>query len=133
MSQSIAEPHACDTTLFCIQPREIPYPQNLFLPSVLDNKKGGLKQTAFLAYLLLLETETTVEAINTSAGVNQFLLASVERMALGANFNSDFRLGRMSLDHFATSAGDGAFYVIGMNTVFHSFHLFLVNDSGGHA
>ena len=30
-----------------------------------------------------------MEALNTSAGVNQLLLASVERMALGANCMSD--------------------------------------------
>ena len=79
-------------------------------------------------WILLLETETTVEAINTSAGVNQFLLASVERMALGANFNVDLRLGGMGVDDLAASAGDGAVHIIGMDALFHSFHLFLVND-----
>ena len=33
-----------------------------------------------------------LKALNTSAGVNQLLLASVEGMALAANFNADLRL-----------------------------------------
>lgn len=100
---------------------------------VIDKKKGGLKQTAFLAMILLLKTETTVETINTSAGVNQLLLTGVERMALRANFNTDFGLSGTSVDNLTASAGDGAIHIVGMDSLFHSFHLFLVNDCWGHA
>ena len=79
----------------------------------------------------LLTAEALVEALNTSAGVNQLLLASVERMALGANFDVDLRLGGTSLDHIAACAGDGAVNVIRMDTLFHSFHLISGSDVSG--
>ena len=71
----------------------------------------------------LLTAEALVEALNTSAAVNQLLLTSVERMALGANFDVDLGLGGTSLDDVAASAGDGAVNVVRMDTLFHSFHL----------
>ena len=33
------------------------------------------------------------EALDTATGIDQLLTAGVERVALGANFNADFRLG----------------------------------------
>ena len=72
-------------------------------------------------FLLLLQAKTLVEAINTSAGVDQLLLASVERMALGANFDVDLGLGGTSLDDIAACTGDGAVNVIRMDTLLHSF------------
>ena len=76
----------------------------------------------------LLTAEALVEALNTSAGVNQLLLTSVERMALGANFDVDLGLGGTSLDDVAASAGDGAVNVVRMDTLFHSFHLISGSD-----
>ena len=64
-----------------------------------------------------------LKALNTSAGVNQLLLASVERMALGANFDVDLGLGGTSFDDITASAGNGAVNVVRMDTLFHSFHL----------
>ena len=78
--------------------------------------------------LQLLTAETLVEALNTSAGVDQLLLASVEGVALGANFDVDLGLGGTSLDHVAACAGDGAVNVIRMDTLFHSFHLISGSD-----
>ena len=49
-----------------------------------------------------------LKALNTSAGVNQLLLAGVEGMALAANFNADLRLGIAGMDHVAACAGNGA-------------------------
>ena len=69
----------------------------------------------------LLTAEALVEALNTSAAVNQLLLTSVERMALGANFDVDLRLSGTSLDDVTASAGDGAVNVIRMDTLLHSF------------
>ena len=69
----------------------------------------------------LLAAKAAIEAVHTSAGIDQLLLASVERMALGANFDVDLRLGGTSLDHIAARAGDGAVNVVGMDTLFHSF------------
>ena len=76
----------------------------------------------------LLTAEALVEALNTSAGVNQLLLTSVERMALGANFDVDLGLGGTSLDDVAACAGDGAVNVVRMDTLFHSFHLISGSD-----
>ena len=76
----------------------------------------------------LLTAEALVEALNTSAAVNQLLLTSVERMALGANFDVDLGLGGTSLDDVAASAGDGAVNVVRMDTLFHSFHLISGSD-----
>ena len=100
---------------------------------LITRKKAVCNKPPFWHLILLLKTETTVEAINTSAGVNQFLLASVEGMALGANFNVDFGLSGTSVDNLTASAGDGAIHIVGMDSLFHSFHLFLVNDVWGHA
>ena len=81
-----------------------------------------LKLSSFSIHIWqLLTAETLVEALNTSAGVNQLLLTSVERMALGANFDVDLRLGGTSLDDVTASAGDGAVNVIRMDTLLHSF------------
>jgi hypothetical protein len=62
-----------------------------------------------------------LKALNTSAGVNQLLLTSVEGMALGANFDVDLGLGRTSLNDVAASTSDGAVNVVRMDTLFHSF------------
>ena len=86
--------------------------------STASNKGDGAE-----SLVKLLTAETLVEALNTSAGVNQLLLASVERMALGANFDVDLRLGRTSVDDIAACAGNGAVNIVRMDTLFHSFHL----------
>jgi hypothetical protein len=78
--------------------------------------------------LQLLTAETLVEALNTSAGVDQLLLASVEGVALGANFDVDLGLGRTSLNDVAASTSDGAVNVVRMDTLFHSFHLISGSD-----
>ena len=68
--------------------------------------------------LQLLTAETLVEALNTSAGVNQLLLAGIERVALGADFNTNILLGGTSLNYIAASALDGGRLIIGMNALF---------------
>ena len=73
---------------------------------------------------LLAAVKTLVELVNTSASVYQLLLASVERMALGANFNLQVTLGGSALNNRAASALNGAFLVFGMDSCLHLFHLF---------
>ena len=75
---------------------------------------------------VLLQAETLVEAINTSTGVNQLLLAGIERVALGADLNTNVLLGGASGKDIATSAANGGLFVIGMDTFLHFVHLFLV-------
>ena len=67
----------------------------------------------------LLQTELLVEAFNTSASVNQLLLAGIERVTLGADFNSDILFGRPGLKHVTTSAADGGLLIIGMDVLLH--------------
>ena len=72
----------------------------------------------------LLQVETLVEAINTSTGVNQLLLAGIERVALGADFHTDVLLGRTGSKGVTTGATDGGLFVLGMDAFSHIVHLF---------
>lgn len=90
----------------------------------MQNKKRRLpKETAPVKRKnhKLLAAKALVEALNASAGVNQLLLARVERVALGANFDVDLRLGRAGLDHIAARTGDGAVNVVRVDALFHFF------------
>ena len=75
----------------------------------------------------LLQTKSLVETINTSTGVNQLLLAGIERVALGADFNTDLLLGGAGGEGVAASATDGGLLVLRMDAFFHVVHLFLVS------
>ena len=75
---------------------------------------------------LLLQAETLVETINTSTGVNQLLLAGIERVALGADLDTDVLLGGTGGKDVATSTANRGLFVIGMDTFLHVVHLFLV-------
>ena len=84
----------------------------------------------FLAVLqrgFLLQTKSLVETINTSTGVDQLLLAGVERVALGADLNTDLLLGRTGCEHVATCATDSSLFVVRMDAFSHVVHLFLVS------
>ena len=84
-------------------------------------KRIILKDDPFL--LFLVEAVFSVELINTSAGVYQFLLASVERMAFGANLNGDVLLGRAGVINSTASAANRSLLVIRMNSLFHNSNL----------
>src|SRR5699024_3730247 len=58
-----------------------------------------------------------------AARINQLLLARIERMALGANFNADVLLRGTRVNHIAACAGNGRFLIVRMN-IFHICHLF---------
>ena len=74
--------------------------------------------------MLLLQAELLVELVNTTAGVNQLLLAGVERMALGADFDENILLGGAGLIGGATSAADNGGLIVRMDSGFHNnFHL----------
>ena len=70
-------------------------------------------------FTCLLQAKTLVETSNTSTGVNQLLLAGIERVALGADFDSDVLLGGTSSKDIAASAADGSLIVLGMETFLH--------------
>ena len=74
----------------------------------------------------LLQAEALVEAIDTSTGVNQLLLAGIERVALGADLNTDLLLGGASGKGVAAGATDRSLLVLGVDTISHFVHLFLI-------
>ena len=90
------------------------------------NKKTALRHRSAV-FACLLQAKTLVETINTSTGVNQLLLAGIERVALGADFNTDLLLGGAGGEGVAASATDGGLLVLRMDAFFHVVHLFLVS------
>ena len=80
---------------------------------------GKLLPACNIDKYLLVETETLLETVNTSAGINELLLAGEERMALGADFNSDILLSGTGLDHVAAGTGDRGLLIVGMDTLSH--------------
>ena len=78
-------------------------------------------------FCFLLQAETLVEAVNASTGVNQLLLAGIERVALGADFHTNVLLGRTSGKDIAAGAADGGLFVLGMDTFLHFVHLFRIS------
>ena len=75
----------------------------------------------------LLQAKSLVEPINTSTGVNQLLLAGIERVALGADFNTNVLLGGTGRKDVATGTADRGLFVLGMDTFLHFVHLFLIS------
>ena len=75
----------------------------------------------------LLQTKSLVETVNTSTGVNQLLLAGIERVALGADLNADVLLGGAGGKDVATGTADRGLFVLGMDTFLHFVHLFLIS------
>ena len=78
-------------------------------------RHGLLERTSFG----LLQTELLVEAADAATGVHHLLLTGVEGVTLGANFHLDILLGRTSLDHITTGAGDGSLLILGMQAFLH--------------
>jgi hypothetical protein len=67
----------------------------------------------------LLHAVTLLETLHPAGGVDQLLLAGVERMTGGTDFGVDFRLGGPSLENVAAETLDGHVSVVGMDTFFH--------------
>jgi hypothetical protein len=77
----------------------------------------------FRFVLLLGNIIPLSEFFNPSAGIYQFLFSCKERMALGTNFYVDVLFGRTGHKFFSASATNRSFLVIGMDSLFHDFHL----------
>ena len=86
--------------------------------------RTAIARSDFLRFRLLrLHAIALLEAINTSAGINQFLLAAEERMALRANIDAQFLFDRTGFKGFTTNAAYNGLAVIGMDLLFHGSHL----------
>ena len=68
---------------------------------------------------LLVQVESSLEAVNTSAGINELLLTGKERVALGADFYRDILLGGSGLIYSTTSTANGSRLVIRMDSFLH--------------
>ena len=88
------------------------------------NEKATERITFRWLFALLIQIETLLEAINTSAGVYQLLLTREEGVALGANVNDDILLGGAGLNDIAAGTADRGLLVLGMMPCFMLFHLF---------
>jgi hypothetical protein len=66
---------------------------------------------------------TFFKALNTTCGINKFLLAGEKRMAGGADLSVDLLLGGPGLERVAAEALDGYIGIHGVNTFFHLFLL----------
>ena len=73
---------------------------------------------------VLVQTVALLETLDTSGGVDQFLLAGKERMAGRAHLQPYFRLGRVRFKFVSAGAGNRYFVVFGMNSFSH-FVLFV--------
>ena len=73
--------------------------------------------------VLFVNAVLLVELINTAAGIDQLLLAGVEGVALGADFNLELALYGTALEGFTACATDDAFAVGRMDVLFHNFLL----------
>ena len=75
------------------------------------------------------DAETLLEAVHTPAGVHHLLLAGVERMTLGANFNLQFLLGGTGFPSFAAHATNDRLLIIRMDLFLHAnFTSFSITD-----
>ena len=74
----------------------------------------------------LLQAKALVEPVNPSTSVNQLLLAGIEGVALGADFNTNVLLGGASRKDVATRAADRGLFILGVDTFLHFVHLFLI-------
>ena len=75
----------------------------------------------------LLQAKALVEPVNPSTSVNQLLLAGIEGVALGADFNTNVLLGGTGRKDVATGTTDRGLFVLGMDTFLHFVHLFLIS------
>jgi hypothetical protein len=66
-----------------------------------------------------LHAVALLEAVNAATGIHQFLLAGIEGVALGADFNPQVALDGAGLKGFAASATNDALAVYGMDVFLH--------------
>ena len=82
--------------------------------------------------LLACCLKSLLKLVNSTACINEFLLAGKEGMTLGANFNSHFTaLGGLGYNGLTASALDRHFFVIrmdsGLHFIYTSFHTNIQN------
>ena len=109
--------HALRT--FYIKIYTIECPQSVHSIVIIKLRLRFIKTSTLPNFLFACHTILAVELIDTSASLCCLLLASVERMALGANFNVKFGLGRAGYECVATVTGYSCLVVVRMDSCFH--------------
>ena len=71
----------------------------------------------------LLRFIPLLELINTSAGIDELLLAGKKRVALGADVYVQIRLDGCCFECLSTGTVYNGLAILGMNLVFHFYHL----------
>lgn len=91
----------------------------------MKSKKGSKGIIPLLPLMYeILDAKALFETINTSAGIDHLLLAGIERMAFGADINTDILLYGASFKRFTAYAANGGRSVLGVDVLLHAFHLF---------
>ena len=92
--------------------------------------RTAIARSDFLRFRLLrLHAIALLEAINTSAGINQFLLAGEERMALRADIDAQLLLHGTRFKRLAANAANDRLAVVRMDLFLHGIHLTLTGLS----
>ena len=66
-------------------------------------------------------TVALLELVHAAAGIHQLLLAGVERVALGADFNAQLLLGGAGCERFTAYAANDRLAILGMDAFLHCF------------
>ena len=86
-----------------------------FREELLGLRCFGLLNFAFAVFFYKL--------LDSARGIDEFLLAGEERMALRTNLHPDDRLGRTGFGGCPACAGNRAFDILGMNLVLHDSNI----------
>ena len=81
----------------------------------------------------LFESVLLVEAIDSSTGVYQLLLAGIEGVTLGADFDANVLLSRTSLKHRTAGTTNCGLLIFRVDTFLHHVHLFRSISKKGNA
>ena len=110
---------------FALDSRKI----HIIIPSVLHKNSlrfyaAGCEEIFFPNSAELLNVETLLESVNTSACVNKLLLSCIEWVAFWADFNLDVFFCRHCFNNITAVACNCCFHKIRMDSLFHDCHLF---------
>ena len=81
---------------------------------------------------IALHAVALLETVHTAAGIDELLLAGIERMALRANIDAQLLLDRTGLKRFTANTADNRLAVIRMNLFLHGFHLSCAAELSAH-
>ena len=73
----------------------------------------------FLGLLALVPAVLLMELLDAARRIDELHLAGEERMARRADFGVDVLLGAARGELVAATAGDGGFFILGVNVFFH--------------